>query len=133
MDPATGDPQDKAHRGIVHRILRWQIALAVLGLPAWWLTRDFHHALSFATGAGAAIGSFWMLEKFTRALGGKPESGVSLAFSALRILLIGGALFGIIRSYSLLKVPLATGIMVTVVAITIEGFRQSFYARTLDN
>jgi hypothetical protein len=132
MDPATASP-DKANNGTVRRILGWQIALGFAGIPAWWIARDFHHALSFGAGACAAVGSFWMLERFTRALGGKPESGVSLAFSALRILLIGGALFAIIRSYSLLKIPLATGILVTVVAITIEGFRQTLYARTLDH
>ncbi|MEZ5351427.1 MAG: ATP synthase subunit I [Bryobacteraceae bacterium] len=133
LDEQTNPASDLASLRIIRRVLLWQIAMALAGIPAWWFWRDRLHAISFAAGALAAIGSFWLLERFTAALGGSPTSGGSLIVSALRLVLIGGALFVIIQNYKLLTVPLATGVLLTVVAITIEGIRELLYARTLDN
>jgi hypothetical protein len=124
---------DLAHQRIFARILRIQILLGVAGVPAWWLWRDRFHAISFAAGALAAVGGFWLLERFTSALGGASATGVGVAASAVRTLLIGGLLFVIISNYKLLTVPLATGVLLTVIAITIEGIRELLYARTLDH
>ncbi|MEZ5401051.1 MAG: ATP synthase subunit I [Bryobacteraceae bacterium] len=124
-------PEGETSR-VIARVMRWQLSLAAAGAPAWWAARDGLHALAFAVGAAAAITSFWMLERLTAAMGG-PTSGAGLAASGLRLVLIGGALFVIITNYKLPVVPLGSGVLVTVAAITIEGIRELFYARTLDH
>ncbi len=109
------DPNDKFLRNVT----RWQAGLAAKGPPA---------AASFAVGALASSASFWLLAKFTSALSPNPAGPLTLLLSALRILLIGVALFAIIQNYELQSTPAVTGILIVVAAITIEVLRNSFYA-----
>ncbi len=127
----TNADDEKRHQGVVGRVRRWQLLAAAVGLPAWWILGGQLEALSFAVGALASIASFGLLDKFTAAVGGAPTSRSGLALSAMRILLVGGVLFVIMRNYSLHPLAAGTGLLTTVVAITIEGLVGSLLCMNL--
>ena len=108
----------------MRRVKIWHAVLGVAGLIGWFARGGPAAAASFAVGALAASTSFWLLDRLTSALGGDPVRPVSLVVSALRIFLIGGALFAIIRTYNLQPNAVATGVGITVLAITIEAIRE---------
>jgi ATP synthase I chain len=131
ITPETVKADLQRHRGVVSRIRRWQILFAAIGFPAWWLFGGQREALSFAVGAIASIASFGMLDRLTAAVGGGPVSGSGLALSAMRILLIGGALFVIMKTYSLHPLAAGTGLLTTVAAIMIEALAGSLLCMNL--
>jgi len=125
---ARSKDEHAVHRRIVHRVQLWQAVLGAAGLIAWWFAEGIPQAASFAAGAISSAASFWLLDRFTGAVTGKSTSATGLVMAVFRLLVIGGALFVIMRSYSLQAVPAACGIAVTIVAITIEAVREIFYA-----
>lgn len=130
--PTPNPGNDEArHRGVVSRVRRWQILAAAIGFPAWWFLGGQREAISFAVGAVASIASFGLLDRFTAAVGGGPVSRPGIALSAIRILLIGGLLFVIMSNYSLHPLAAGTGLLTTVVAITIEALVGSLLCMNL--
>jgi len=128
-NPSSND--DARHRGVVSRVRRWQLLCAAVGLPVWFYVGGTREALSFAVGALASIASFGLLDKFTASVAGGPVSRSGIALSAIRILLIGGALFVIMSNYSLHPLAAGTGLLTTVVAITIEALVGSLLCMNL--
>jgi hypothetical protein len=127
----TNADDEKRHQGVVSRVRRWQVIAAAIGLPAWWVLGGQNEAISFAVGAMASIASFGLLDKFTAAVGGGPTSRSGLVLSAMRILLVGGILFVIMSNYSLHPLAAGTGLLTTVLAITIEGLVGSLLCMNL--
>jgi hypothetical protein len=127
--PVNAD--EKRHRGVVSRVRRWQLLSAAAGIPLWWYLGGQREAISFAVGAVASIASFGMLDKFTSTIGGGPVSKKGVAMSAMRILVIGGVLFVIMNNYSLHPFAAGTGLLTTVVAITVEALVGSLLCMNL--
>lgn len=109
-------------------ILRWKAGLTVLGLILWWVLADSRHALGFAAGALASAASFYLLRQASNITAGDKISAAKIGLAAMRVLIIGTLLFVIIRDYGLPPKAIATGLLVTVVSITIEVIREHFYA-----
>lgn len=105
-------------------VMRWQIALTVVGTAAWLTARGSVFAVSFLTGAGAALLSFWLLHRVV-SKANKPRSATwSMLAAAFRLLLIAGLISATIRTYELQAVPASTGILVVVASILLEAVRQ---------
>lgn len=127
------DPQAAAaagrerHLRVVSRVRRSQFILAAAGFAAWGALGGAREALSFAVGAGASLASFGLLDRLTAAVGGNAVSRPMIAASALRILLVGGALFAILQNYSLHPLAAATGLLITVGAILAEALLGSLF------
>lgn len=118
----------------LRRITRILLALAAAGTLAWLAAKGLRGAVSFAAGAAVSGFSFWWLQ---RLVGGMEEAvktgrarGASAVIHSLRILLLGGALYGILRVYEVFVPALVTGLLVTVAAITLEVLYEWFYGTT---
>ncbi len=127
----TSADDEKRHQSVIGRVQRWQLIAAAIGLPAWLILGGQREAISFAVGAVVSIASFGLLDKFTSVVGGGPTSRSSLAFSAMRIFLVGGFLFVIMSNYSLHPLAVATGLLTTVAAITVEALVGSLLCMNL--
>jgi len=118
----------RADQRTLANILRWKALLAAAGVILWWLLVDSRHALGFAAGALASAASFYLLRQASNIAAGDKVSASKIGLAALRILIIGTLLFVIIRDYGLPPKAIATGLLVTVVSITIEVIREHFHA-----
>lgn len=109
------------------------LILAAIGSAAWLLARGVPGLVSFLAGAGVSATSFWLLHRSTgdveRAARGQQTSGLNAVFGGLRIFILGCLLYGILRSYGVFLPALATGLLLAVIAITIEALFELFYAR----
>ena len=124
-------PEGQRKPSLVDRIRRWQLLFAALGFPAWWFLGGQREAVSFLVGAFASIASFGLLDRFTAAVGGGAVSGAGAAFSAVRILVIGGLLLVIMNNYSLHPLAAGTGLLITVGAIMVEALTGSLLCMNL--
>ena len=134
-DPAATEAVIQAarekHVQTVARIRTSQYILAAAGMAGWFATAGVQAGASFAIGAAVSIVSFTMLDRLTAAVAGGASSGPRLAGSALRILLIGGLLFGILQVYRLHAIAIGTGLLITVAAITWESLRATLWNTNL--
>lgn len=109
----------------LRRIVRLMLALAAFGILAWTLARGLQGGVSFLAGAAVSGFSFWWLQRMVRSVELAVRDGRSKGSSALlhslRILLLGGALYGILRVYEVILPALVTGLLVAVAAITLEA------------
>jgi hypothetical protein len=110
---------------LMRRLVLWQALLVAAGLAAWYFTRGQTFAVSFLVGALASEASFWLIHKLAHALGGAHVSAFAAVMGTLRLLLIGGAMFVILRTYDLQVGAVATGISVVVVSILLEAIREA--------
>lgn len=116
----------------MRRIALLMITLAAAGTLAWLAFRGGRAALSFLTGAAVSGVSFWWLQHMVAGLekavrDGKTPGGKA-ALHALRIFLLGGSLYVILKLYEVHVPALVTGLLVTVAAITLEAVRELIYA-----
>ncbi len=107
------------------RIARLMLGLAGLGLAGWLIAKGVRGAVSFAAGAAVSSFSFWWLQRMVRGMeeaakGGRAK-GASAVIHSLRILLLGGVLYVILRVYEVILPALVTGLLVAVAAITLEA------------
>lgn len=134
-DPAAAEAAILAarekHVQTVARIKQSQYILTAAGLVAWFASTGVQAGASFAVGALVSIVSFTLLDRLTAAIAGGSVSGPGLAGSALRILLIGGLLFGILQIYKLHAIAIGTGLLITVAAITWENLRGTLWNTNL--
>jgi len=119
------------HVQTVARIKKSQYILTAAGLAGWFASAGVQAGASFAVGALVSIVSFTLLDRLTAAVAGGAVSGPGLAASALRILLIGGLLFGILQVYKLHAIAVGTGLLITVAAITWENLRGTLWNTNL--
>lgn len=133
LDPAAvaAEAGRLRHQQVVRRVVRAQLLLAGAGIALWWIIGGQREVVSFAAGAAASLASFGFLNKLTAAVGGNAVSGSAIAGSALRILLVGGALFAILQTYSLHPLAAGTGLLITVGAILVEAARGSLLCMNL--
>jgi hypothetical protein len=77
--------------------------------------------------------SFWMLSRLVSDIGsateGRKPRGASLILHAFRLLVLGGATFGMLKVYGAAPGPLTVGLLVPVAAIFLEVLYEVIYAR----
>lgn len=117
---------------IVGRIARVAGALVVLGAAVWWPVAGLAGLLSFLGGAAVSGLSFWLLHRLVSdihaASEGRKVRGASVLLHAFRMLLLGGAAYGILSTYGSHRPALVTGLTIAVTAATVEVLIELFYA-----
>ncbi|HUO32305.1 MAG TPA: hypothetical protein VMU80_24025 [Bryobacteraceae bacterium] len=121
---------DQAFFQQVTRRLTWLIlVLGVLGAAGVAFAKGIRDGLAFLIGASVSYASFWAWQRVIDALtpGVKPKSS---RFYILRILLLGGAAYVIIRFLGLNVAVAVTGLLVSAAAVILELIYELIYART---
>lgn len=117
---------------IIGRIVRVGGALILLGAGVWWVVAGLPGLLSFLGGAAISGLSFWLLHRLVSdihaAAEGRRVRGASVLLHAFRMLLLGGAAYGILSTYGSNQPALVTGLTIAVTAATVEVLIELFYA-----
>jgi hypothetical protein len=107
-------------------------ALTAAGLPLCGLWAGWKGVTGFGSGAAVSWVSFTLLYKLAKdvesAASGRTGGGASVVLHALRYLILGGAIYVIVRLYGVFVPALALGLLVAVAASTIEAIYESFHA-----
>ena len=118
--------------GVVRRVVWIMIALTLAGTPFCALWAGQKGAIGFLAGAGVSWVSFSLLYKLVKdvesAASGSFGSAASILIHSLRYLILGGAIYVIVRLYGVFVPALALGLLVAVAASTIEAIYESFHA-----
>jgi hypothetical protein len=104
------------------RVLRLTMALGGIGAVAVLARYGWRDGLGFAVGAGLSYLSFRSWGRLAETVGasGKAPAMGSAAFLALRYVLIGVAIYGIIEGLGSTPGALIVGLLVSFVALTLE-------------
>jgi len=119
---------------MMRRIALFIGGLTLAGAIAWLAARGLQGLISFAAGAAVSSLSLWWLNRIVTSVeqavrDGRTPGGRALLHS-LRILLLGGGLYGILRLYEVFVPALVTGLLVAVTAITLDALYEWFYGPT---
>ena len=125
--------QDVEYSVVVRRVRQISLVLAVIGVIAFAAQGNRTNAWSFLAGAVIASVSFHLLHRLVSDLGGALEgqkpSGASFVLHVVRMALLGGAAFAIVKVYGASVSALVVGLIVPVTAITLEALYELIYAR----
>jgi len=125
--------QDTEYTAILRRIRQIYVLLVVAGTIGFGAQGNRRNAASFLAGAAISGVSFWLLKRLVddlgKALEGRKPRAAGLAVHLVRLLLLGGALFVILRVYGASPNSLCVGLLVPVVSITLEALYEWIYAR----
>ena len=125
--------QDAEYPVVVRRVRQICLVLAVAGVIGFAAQGNRRNAWSFLAGAAISSVSFYFLHRLVADLGGalqgKKPRGASFVLHAFRLVLLGGATFGIVKVYGASVSALAVGFVVPVTAITLEALYEWIYAR----
>lgn len=125
--------QDVEYSVVVRRIRQICLVLTVIGTIGFAAQGNRHKAISFLAGAAISSLSFYLLHRLVVDMGaateGEKPRGASFVLHAFRLVILGGATFGILRFYGASVSALAVGLIVPVTAITLEALYELTYAR----
>ena len=112
------------------RRVTWMIlALAVMGSAALAVVKGIRIGLAFLIGATVSYGSLWGWRQLVDALTPEPKRRSSFSF-ALRILLLVGLAYVIIRFLGLNVAAAASGLLVSAAAVLLELVFELISTRT---
>jgi hypothetical protein len=125
---------DADYDRVIGRIARIAVGLAIAGAGACGMWMGWMGTRSFAAGALVSGFSFWTLHRLVadvgRAAQGEEVKPRSTLFHAGRFLVIGGAVFVILRLTPTAAGPFTAGLLVCVAAATVEALIEVIYARS---
>jgi hypothetical protein len=125
--------QDVEYSVIVRRVRQISLVLAIAGTIGFAAQGNRWKALSFLGGTAISCLSFYLLHRLVADLGGalegKKPRGASFVLHAVRLVLLGGAAFAIVKVYGASASALVVGLIVPVTAITLEALYELTYAR----
>jgi hypothetical protein len=117
---------------LLRRVHLLMAVLGAAGLLGFAVAQGLRGFLGFLAGAGASTLSFYLLHRTTAALEkaatGGSASTLSTVFFSLRLLLIGGALYAIVKSYEVSLTGLAAGLLLSVAAVTLANLYDWFHS-----
>jgi hypothetical protein len=108
---------------------RTAIVISICGVAVALIFYGWRNALGFAGGTVIAYFNFGLWKQISGALGAPGASvpgGASAALLGLRYLLIGGAVFAMIKVLDVSAMPVVGGLLVSAAAVLIEIVRQLF-------
>jgi hypothetical protein len=109
------------------RMERFALVIAALGTLAFLINTGWRTAVGFACGAVISHFNFGLWKRITLAVGEQgpeaPGDGKA-AMLGIRYLLIGGAVFVIIKVLDVSPLAVLGGLLVTVAALLVELMRQ---------
>lgn len=114
---------------IIGRIARLMLGLAVAGAAVSWFVAGRAGVTGFLGGALLSSVSFWLLHRLVRDLTGARTTGPSVLLHAFRFILLAGLAYGILRTYEVSLKAMGAGLLLAVVAITLEAVYELVYAR----
>lgn len=116
--------EDEAfYESSLSRIVRWIAVLGAGGTVLFAVFRDLHYAGGFLLGSAASWLSFWRWRKVAGRLGGEtaPASSGRRAWRlALRLALIGAAVYVILKYLEVNLVAALLGLLAAAAAVVIE-------------
>lgn len=116
---------------LLNRVYLIQVLLIIAGLIGFWMAKKGLGALSFSVGAILSSASLWLIHRFVAALGGQRSSPLTYLLMAVRLLLVGFVLYGILRAYEVFLPAVACGVLAPIMAIILAVIYEQIYARTL--
>ena len=124
---------DAEYATVLKRI-RWiYVILLVAGMFVFAAQGNRRNAGSFLAGAAVSGISFWLLARLVADLGsaleGRKPSAAGVIVHTLRLALLGGALFVILKVYAAAPNIVGVGLLVPVASITLEALYELIYAR----
>jgi hypothetical protein len=114
----------------LERMERAAIVIAACGFVAALILAGWKNALGFASGAVISHFNFGLWKRITAAIGEdgpKAPGSANAVLLGLRYLLIGGAVFVIIKFLDVSVLAVMGGLLVTVAALLVELVRQIFH------
>jgi hypothetical protein len=105
---------------VLRRIVRFTIALGLIGGAAAWLRFGPRVAGGFLCGASISILNFWTLERMTFALTSSGTARGSTALFGLRYFLVGGAVYVIVKILEISLMSVLAGLFVSAAAVILE-------------
>lgn len=121
----TGDFHDRA----LTRIVRISAVLGLAGAIVALMRHGPRSAGGFLAGAIISILSFHGLRRMVEGIGGS-GSGPSTAFFVFRYVLVGGAVYVIVKTLEVTLMAVLAGLFVSAAAVIIEILYELIYART---
>lgn len=129
----TEGPAALDYGKIIGRIAKLMAVLAVAGTILFLLVDGAGGGLSFLGGAAISGLSFWMLHRLvsdvTAAVEGRPVRAFSVLMHTFRLMVLGGAAYAIVNVYGSSRRALAGGLMLAVIAATLEVLIELSHAR----
>lgn len=134
--PVSPYTQQHAAQSLVRAV--WIVAgLAAVGVPLTWWRGGWQSVLLLGVGAGVSASGLWEWKRLMAALmarmdaaegrvfeeGERPSIGFAIAGFMLRLLVVGAVLYVSLRHLHGSVLALAAGLLMGVVALTIEGLR----------
>ncbi len=124
--------KDLDYGAILRRIVRIGGALGLIGCLISYVLAGAAGLLSFLGGAVISALSFWLLHRLVSdiqaAAEGRQIRGTSVVMHMFRMLILGGAAYGIVNTYGSSKPALAAGLTLAVTAATLEVLIELFHA-----
>jgi hypothetical protein len=124
---------DTEYTAILRRVRQIYVVLVVAGTIGFAAQGNRRNAASFLAGAAISGVSFWLLKRLVddvgTALEGHKPRAASMLVHVFRLVLLGGAMFAILRVYKASPNSLCVGLLVPVVSITLEALYEWIYAR----
>ncbi len=117
-------------RRLLSRVFWLQLALIAAGVGGWWFARGRVALISFLAGATVAAVSFWVLARLAASFQGQRSSPTGTLLVASRLMIAGGVLYVILRTYEVHQGAIVTGLLTPVFAISLATAFELFYART---
>jgi hypothetical protein len=118
--------------GVVRRVVWIMVALTLAGTPFCALWAGRKGAIGFLAGAAVSWVSFSLLYRLVKdvesAASGRAGGAGAAVLHSLRYVVLGGAIYVIVRLYGVFVPALALGLLVAVAAATIEAVYESFHA-----
>ena len=125
--------QEIEYTAVLRRVRQLYVVLVVAGTIAFAAHGNRRNAASFLAGAAISGVSFWLLKRLVddigTALAGRKPRGTSVLVHVFRLLLLGGAIFVILKVYGASPKAVCVGLLVPVVSITLEALYELIYAR----
>jgi hypothetical protein len=112
----------------IPRIQRYALICGVVGTVITLLARNAREAAGFLAGALLSMVTIESWSRVAASLNPEPGKKVSVALSgiflAVRYLIIGGAIYGIVKVLGVTPVVILLGLLVSFAAVLVEILRQ---------
>jgi hypothetical protein len=124
----TADSYERALR----RIVRFTLAVGAAGVIVTLVMRGPRPAAGFLLGTALSFVNFLWWRSVADAIGGAGKAlwRSSALVLSLRYLLIGGAIYVIVKILKITPEALLAGLLVSVAAVVLEALYELIYART---
>lgn len=105
---------------VLQRIVRFTIALGVLGAIAAWIRFGPRTATGFFCGAAISLLNFWTLERMSLVFTSGGGARGSTALFGLRYVTVGAAVYVIVKVLEISLMSVLAGLFVSAAAVIVE-------------